>query len=359
MAVLAPFAASRLLIFAVVALSPNVVVRGWFWHPGGILSRLTQWDSVYYLHIARYGYFHSTETSGTVGFFPFYSVLVRLAAVVFHDYRVAAIVVANACLLVAGFLLHRLVRLDFPDRRVADAAVMFLMFGPVSFFFSTAYSEATFLMFAVATFFAAARGRWLVAGLCGMCVAATRNVGFLIAVPVGLEYLRQNWDRQRPFAAFLDWRVLSIALVPLGLVLFMLYCHLQVGDAFAYTHASGGWGRRLVSPLRTFATAAHLDTFYQWLFLGALAVGLCVWCSGLVLRIRGTYLVWAALLMTMYVSSNSLEAIPRYLSVVFPLFIVVGLITTRYPAVYIPMLACSVALLTLCTVLLANGYWMT
>ena len=80
---------------------------------------------------------------------------------------------------------------------------------------------------------------------------------------------------------------------------------------------------------------------------------------GLLLKMRISYLVWAASLILMYLCSNSLEAIPRYLSVVFPLFIVLALVTTRYSPAYIPVLGSSVALLALCTVLLASGYWMT
>jgi hypothetical protein len=50
---------------------------------------------------------------------------------------------------------------------------------------------------------------------------------------------------------------------------------------------------------------------------------------------------------------------PRYFSVEFPLFIVIGLIVARFERAYEPLLAASIALLTLCTVLSANGYWMT
>jgi hypothetical protein len=358
-AVIVPFAASRALIFAVLALAPTVFARGWYWHPGGLLAKLTQWDSVYYLHIARHGLFYSPETVGTVGFFPFYSILVRGMAFVFHDYRVAAIVVANICLLVAGFLLHRLVRIDFPDRKIADAAVTFLMFSPVSFFFSTAYTEATFVMLAIGCFLAALRGWWWTAGLCGMALAATRNVGFFMAIPLAIEYLRQHWDRRRPFAAFLRPRILSIALVPLGLALFMLYSYVKIHDAFAYTHASAEFGRRLVSPLQTLATVHTVPLFHRWLFVGAIVTAMALWCAGVLLKMRATYLVWAALLIATYLCSNSLEAIPRYLTVVFPFFIVVAVLTTRYAWSYIPLLASSVALLTLCTVLLAMGFWMT
>lgn len=193
-AVLIAFAVSRLLIAGLVLAGRNATVRGRFWQPGGLLEALTQWDSAHYIHIARYGYFHTPETWGTAGFFPFFPLLTRAMSFLFHDFRIAGVVTANICFLAAAILLHRLVRIDFPDRRVADATVTFLMFSPVSFFFSMAYTEATFLLLAVAAFLAARRNRWLLAGICGMCLAATRNVGVWMAVPLFIEHVRQAWQ---------------------------------------------------------------------------------------------------------------------------------------------------------------------
>ena len=357
--VLFAFAISRLVVLVILVFGRGVIGRGWFWQPGDTLGAFTQWDSVYYLHIARHGYFHSPATSDTVAFFPMFPLLTRAASLIFHDFRAAGVATANICLLVSGVLLHRLVRVDFADRRVADAAVTFLMFSPVSFFFSVAYTEATFLMFAIATFLAAVRGRWWLAGVCGMCLAATRNVGFWVAIPLFLEHLRQAWDAQRPLKVLFHRRLLAIALVPLGLALFMLLGYWKGNDLLAFSHAGAKWGRVLVTPLQTLSTAKYNDPFYQWLFLGALTLAGLAWCAGAVIRLRLSYLVWATLLVGTYLCSNSLEAIPRYLSVVFPFFIVAGIIAVRFPAAYEPLLAVSVMLLTLCTLLLANGYWMT
>ncbi len=357
--VLLMFVSSRLLIVGVILLSKMVVVRGPFWQPGGLLGALTQWDSIYYIHIARHGYFHAEGWMSTVAFFPSFPMLVKAMSFVFHDFRLAAVVTANICLLGAGLLLHRLVRWEFQDRRIADTAVTLLMFSPVSFFFSTAYTEATFLMLAIASYYAARRERWLLAGLCGMCLAATRHVGFWMAVPLFIEHLRQSGDWRRPLSGLVHPRILAIALVPLGLVLYMLFGYTKRGDLLAFSHAGADWGRVLVSPLQTLSLAALYTPFYRALFLGALAAAAVLWVAGLLLRLRGSYLVWAALLIVTYLSSNSLEAVPRYLSVVFPLFIVLALLVNRYPWSYTPVLACSMSLLTICTVLLANGYWMT
>ncbi|HSH40001.1 MAG TPA: mannosyltransferase family protein [Chthoniobacterales bacterium] len=358
--VLLAFVVSRLVIAGCILLARSTMVRGPFWQPGGFLEALTQWDSVYYIHIARHGYFHSPETSGTVGFFPFYPLLVRGMSVVFHDFRVAALVTANACLLIAGFLLHRLARREFANRAVADAAVMFLMFGPVSFFFSTAYTEATFLMLAIGAYLAAVERRWLLAGLCGMCLTATRNVGLFMAAALFCEHLRQTWDRRRPLTAFFHPHILAIALVPLGLGLFMLHSYLKSGDALAYAHTTAAlWGRVLVSPLQTLSTAKDHGLFYQYMFLGALGFGSVLLTAAAFLKLPAGYLVWCALLMLTYVCSNSLEAMPRYLSVIFPFYFVLGVVAARHQLTSHAMLACSAALLAMNTILLASGYWMT
>lgn len=356
--VLVAFVASRLLIGTIIVLSREIIVRGPFWQPGGLLAALTQWDSFYYVSIARDGYFRSVETEGTVAFFPFYPLLVHVVSFVFHEMRVAAVLTSNLCLLGAGLLLQRLVEREMNDRALGNYAVAFLMFGPVSFFFSTAYTEATFLLLAIACLYAAIEGRWLVAGLCGMCLGATRNVGFWIAVPLFLEHVRQTAPHRTLLNVALNRRILAIALVPLGLIAFMLLGYVKRGDPLAFATAGAAWGRVLVSPIRTLATAPLNPPFYEWLFVTALLVALIVWLAGW-LYVRGSYLVWAALLIFTYLSSNSLEAIPRYLSVIFPFYIVLAIVARRYRWSYEPLLACSTALLTICTILLANGYWMT
>jgi hypothetical protein len=337
-----------------------VMVRAAYWHPGGLLSVLTQWDGeLWYIGIVRNGYTFSTNGPSSLPFFPFYPLLVKLVSFVFRDLRIAAILTSHACLIAAGFFLHALVRIDYKDPRVARAAVMFLMFSPVSFFFSNAYTESTFLMLATGSFLAARKGHWLVASLAGMCLAATRNVGLLITLPLFIEYVRQVWRPGVTARELFHPRVLLLALVPLGLGLYMLYGYLRFGDPLAFVHAAAIWGRKFTSPQVTLATVKNYNLFYGWLFLGTIGFSLLLWGVGLALKIRASYLVYMALLTSVYLCSGTLEAMPRYFSVEFPLFIVIGLIVARFERAYEPLLAASIALLTLCTVLSANGYWMT
>lgn len=354
------FIVSRVIIFATIGLSRMIMVRADRWHPGGIMSVLTQWDGdLWYLSIARRGYDFTQGGLAPFPFFPLYPMLVKLVSLVFRDMRVASLLTSHVCLLVAGLLLHVLVRMDYKDPRVSRVAVMFLMFSPVSFFFSSAYTESTFLMLALGSFLAARNGKWLIACLLGMCLSATRNVGVLITLPLVIEYVRQTWRPGESMRVLFHPRILLFGIVPLGIGSYMLYTFLKFNNALAFVHASEAWGRQFTSPIETLSSFQTYEPFYQWFFMGAMVTAVLLWAAGIFLKIRASYLVFAALLTATYLCAKTMEAWPRYLSVEFPLFLVLGLLAARWRWSYEPLLAASIALLTLCTILSANGYWIT
>ena len=358
--VLFMFVASRVIIFTVIAFARMVFVKADVWHPGGIFSVLLQWDAeLWYVTIARDGYTYDPDFPSSMGFFPFYPLLIRLFGIVFTDMRVAAIVVSHVCLIAAGFIFNALINVDYKDQRINRAAVTFLMFSPVSFFFSHAYTESTFMMLSMGAFLAAFQRQWFIACLLGGCLTATRNVGMLIGLPLFIEYVRQMWNPAVGVRSLIHPRILLFAIIPMGLGMFMLYGHLKFDNPFAYLHATKVWGREFTSPYRTFKNLTGLPIFYQWFFISVLAGGLLIWAAGFWFKLRASYLTYATLLITIYICGASLEAIPRYLTVAFPLFITLGLAAARFPSTHVPILACFVAVLTLCNIMSAVGYWMT
>jgi hypothetical protein len=358
--VVVTFIASRLIVLALVYLSRLVITRGEYWHPGGVLSALLHFDAeLWYIDIARSGYFFSAVEPSSMGFFPFYPMLIWLASFVFWDFRIAGIVVAHVCFLIAALLLNALINHEYDDQRINRIAVTFLMFGPASFFFSHAYSEPTFLMLATGAFLAAVRRQWLIACLCGMCLSATRNIGIFISVPLFLEYLRQIWSAGFDWRPLFHPRILMFALIPGGLALFFLYSYFAFGDPLAYVKATAVWGRTFAPPWRTIGNAQNYPPFWIAYWLIGLLMGLAAYVAGLFLRIRASYMIYASLLIGVYLCGNSLEAIARYMTVVFPLFIAVALLAVRFPSTYAPMLGSSVAMMTLGTVLSAVGFWIT
>jgi hypothetical protein len=192
-----------------------------------------------------------------------------------------------------------------------------------------------------------------------MCLSATRNVGVLIALPLFIEYLRSIWSTGFSWKATLHPRILLLGLVPLGLALFLFYGYLKFDDPFAYFKATAVWGRTFTSPRQTIANAQALPVFLRWCNGGLFVVAFIVWIVGFFARVRASYMIWAALLMTIYICGSSLEGVPRYLSIVFPLFVILGLVSARFPSFTMPALGGSIALLTIGTILSAAGFWIT
>lgn len=361
---------SRVIIFATIVFSRMVLVPG----PSGLslgaeahgtlLSVLNGWDGTWYRILAEEGYLTPALAWRGVhlspSFFPFYPLLIRLVAVVIRDFWVASVVASNLCFLVSAILFDALIRLDYPDPKVGRRTIAFLMFTPMAFFFSMAYTESTFLMLSLAAFLSARKEKWLIASLCGMCLSATRPPGFLIALPLFIEYLHQ-WRRSAPTLRTLFRPPLFLlGLIPFGLVAYMAFCHFEFGSFFASMEAHRvGWQQKLTFPWHAIAGLHEFEPFYQWLFAGALGAGSLLFAAGFWLKLRASYLVWTGLLIGFSLSWGTMSASPRYLSVVFPLFIVLGLIAARFEDASEWLLAASVTLLTVCTVMIANGYWMT
>ena len=80
------------------------------------------------------------------------------------------------------------------------------------------------------------------------------------------------------------------------------------------------------------ANAQALPVYLRWNNGGVFIVAFLIWIAGIFARVRFSYLIWTALLMTIYICGSSLEGVPRYLSVAFPLFIILGIISARFPS---------------------------
>jgi Mannosyltransferase (PIG-V) len=359
------FAVSRLTLIALIIYSRQIVQRGPYVvvstqeeHGGTLLDILTQWDGSWYRLIAQRGY-GPPMPSLAAAFFPVYPLAVRVVAFVVRDFQIASLLVSNGCLLAAALLLLRLLRLDY-DETVCRRTITFLMFNPVSFFLSAAYSESTFLLLSIGAFLAARRGKWLVASLCGGCLSATRAPGLIIGAPLLAEYIADWRQRTRNVWQFFAPRLLSLALLPGGLLLYMLYCYRKRGDLFLPMHAqAGGWKKTLTWPWQTFFWPDNFSPSHIPLYQAIVGAAIILCVVGFFLKLRPAYLAYAATGIVFYLAWGSLEGLPRYVSILFPIHLILAVVSTRWRWLYEPLLAFSIALLALCTILFANAYQMT
>ena len=365
------FLATRLGIMAVAYVAVSVIPpASTIYHLRGTENRLldvfgSRWDTGFYVSIAEEGYRYQGVELPSVAFFPLLPLLMRGLAAIVGDAVVAGILIANLALLGALIVLYRLV-LEEWGAAVAERSAWYLAVFPASLFGSAIYTESLFLLAAVGALYLARHGRWLPAGLLGFAAALTRLHGLLVAVLLVGEWWRQRRSAEagRPSLAALA----AAAAAPLGTVAYMLYCWRAFGSPVAFANAASAWGRVPKPPFATMAEAVqpppggwlsgllagniHVDNWIDLLMvLGFLALG----CALLALNRWGEGL-FVVLGVTLSFASGLLMSQRRYMWVLFPAFVLLGVWGER-PWLDRVLTLVSVLGLALFTALFSTGYW--
>lgn len=310
---------------------PGAVTRPYGPLGNALVAPLARWDSVWYLAIANDGY--PADDPRRAAFFPLYPLLLRAAKVIVGSPIVAGAAVSLACFAVALVLLHRLTALELGDAAASEAVWALALF-PAAVFFSAVYSEALYLALSVGCLYCARTGRWAWAGTLGALGAATRSAGVLLVVPLATMWLAGADGGARRRVRDAAW----IGLVPAGLAAFCAALALGGGDAFAPLHAQDVWFRHFAGPFvgiwdgtaaawrglhRLDAPFARADVvLFCFLVLAVPAV------VGVLRRLPlayGAYVLAALALPLSYpVGPQPLMSLPRFLAVLFPLFMWLG-----------------------------------
>jgi hypothetical protein len=307
-----------------------------------LLSPLARWDAAWYLRIAESGYGGSDVRAA---FFPLYPMLVRAVSAPFGAspgaLLVAAYVVSLAAFLGALVLLHRLVSLEL-GRPLAQPALLLLAVFPAAVFFGAPYSESLFLLLAVGAFYAARTGRFAWAGAAAAGAAATRSAGVLLLLPLVMLW----WGTRPRKARDAAWLLLA----PVGLAAYAAFLGLAEGDAWRFLDVQDAWSRELTVPLAGawdgFGAAidgarqllsGQRDVVYfeqaagdpyriaaiNLMLFGSLVFALTA-CAGCLRRLPKAYGAWVAaslvLPLTFPVKPQPLMSLPRFLAVLFPIF---------------------------------------
>jgi hypothetical protein len=344
------------VLSAILALFVNLTVP--LDHP--IPLQLTMWgspspfwdgfvrnDAGWYFGIARNGY----DVSGAIGggrsniaFAPLYPLLMRYVGRLFGrapgDVYLGGILVSWLSFVLAMVALFHLAALDLPRRR-AERAVLLTAIFPFAFFFGVVYTESTFLLLTVLSFYGFRTRRWGMAGVCGALAAATRVTGILMWPALAWV----AWRAARPEVRDRAAAAIALVVATFGFGAFCLYVYQQTGEPFLWATALTRWGAGYhpggapwSAPL---ALVRSLLTHpYRFLTSGPMAVYDTLYGVTALLFVAATPFVWRkfgagyGLLMALnlYVplSSGAFEGLGRYCSVLFPCFIWLASLRSRY-----------------------------
>ncbi len=328
-----------------------------------------RFDAGFYVDIAEHGYWPAStlHTASDWIFLPLYPMLIYPFGHLFGGsdaaFDIAGILVSNAAAVVAAVYLYLLVRRDFSSQ-IASRTVIYLAIFPTSFYLSAIYPESVFLACTVACIYYARQHRWWLAGICGALASLARIQGLVLVVPIAWEYWQFLSDRYSPLpdmsklmlrekaSAWLNSRfqglllaaqelrnwftLLAIALIPMGLVPFLIYSQIKTGDFLATIHNHQvGWGRFFAYPWRLLAYAFRhpqppdpLDWNFWLLNIIMIIVflGFTAWSFR---RLPIIYALYTLVMVLMPLTTASINSISRYYLIVFPAMILLALWSNR------------------------------
>lgn len=319
-----------------------------------MIGPAVRWDSMWFLGIADTGY---ASDPGRPAFFPLYPGLVALVSHITGTFALAGIVVSVLCFFAGLVFFHLLATIEV-GAVAANWATMALALFPGAFWFSSVYSESLFLMLSVGAVYFARERRWLPAAVLGALAAATRSAGVLLVIPLALLW----WDAHRADPERNGWSgLLAAPAVLLGLLavsLTMVTMGLDFGSPFS---AQERWGRTFQGPWVGLwdGTTAAWDGVRQLIHgrppplyfekaggdpMAIARHNLLLWIT-LVVAVVPAAAAWkwlrpahaayatAALLLPLSypVEPQPLMSLPRFVAVLYPLPLVVGVWMARGP----------------------------
>jgi hypothetical protein len=339
------FALSRLAIIGLTAMSTAIFplfsqtaspssaehLHGWY-----------HFDAIVYTVIAHQGYTSQRYTA----FFPLWPLLLHIVGAPFggtqDSYYVAGLVLSNTCFFFALVLFHRLISVEF-DPTIARVGLIFLAFYPYALFFFAGYTESLFLLLCLSLFLLLRQQQmryWWLAGVLGFLATLTRSTGIILVIPFLMLALQRYWLGQQFARAAWGQKAQSLAsacLVPVGLLTYMLYLGITKGNPLLFSTAEGIWHRHLAVPgiefLWTIGLVLHQHLFFQLLDIIFSLLPLIILLLGRK-RLPLHYLLFAVAIAFFSLSfpaynSEPLASMPRYLMVIFPVFIICALWSKR------------------------------
>ncbi len=352
-------AAAKVFVFAVGYLAMVSHMTGA--SPLNVLvAQFDKWDAPHYIALSKDWYVNYGDPANFIVFFPLYPLMIRLFTFSAATANLSALVVANACSIVALFYLYKLTKLDFGES-TSQKAILFLSVFPTAYFLSAPYTEGLFFATVIASLYYARKGNWLTAGAIGGLAALSRLGGLLMLPVLAVEFLYQNRRTLR--------RVFSLdfACVFLVLVGFLTYLdiNLQVtGNMFTFMTVERVHWYNTLDPWSGFIGAISwaVNSSYPesvtigWAPLAFGVFGLVMIAVGFARRFRPSYLAYMVVTWMLALSTSFWLSVPRYIMAMFPMLMLLATLIKGKAATAVITVTFG-AFLAYFTTLFAAGQW--
>jgi hypothetical protein len=339
--ILLPLIATRLALILIGCLAARWLLPADQSRPSCV-EILSRFDGLWYLKIARDGYFFDPGRQSSIAFAPLLPMLMRIigAGLGSSDlaFLLAGAAVANGALLIGLFFVHALTRELFGEK-AARRAVWYVLICPGTLYLSAVYPMSLMLAIGAASIWFARAGRWRLAATIGMLAPLARPDGVLLFVPLVLEAARSRR---------IDRRFLWLLMIPAMLAIWLMAQWIAFGTPLAFMEAQKMWEP---SP---FITVFHSPRAGLILGMAAFYLLLTV-ASWFVLPASCS--IYASLFLAMMLFAGRLWSLPRFVVILFPCFITLAWLGTRWRWVHVFYVVGATLLAALFTVRFSLGLW--
>ena len=249
---------------------------------------LCQWDCGWYLSIINdgydkvpHGYPHGNVANWP--FFPLFPILVAgLKVILPVNSIITALLLNNGLFLGFVTILYQYAKPMIGEERAFKGVAAFCCF-PFTLYLSVPYSESLYLTLLFLGLIYIKRQKYVIAVLCGMLLAVTRNGGVFFVIIFIAHYIvsiyNELGNKDIMVRKILNLTV-GVLAMPVLFEAFSLFMYLKTGDALAFVHIQRGYGRLVgSSPIGTLLTVFQYPDPYAVYCLIALfaALATSIW----------------------------------------------------------------------------------
>ena len=341
-----------------------------------LLTSWNHWDAANFTRIAQYGY----QTIYDTAFFPLFPLLVKCIAFLFgnNGYLAIGMFLSNLALLGSLFVLYQIAT-DILGEQIGRRTLLYLCIFPTAFFFFAAYNESLFLLLTASSFLAMRRQKWWLAAILGFFAALTRAAGVLLVIP----FLYELWitrdaitsDNKNTLHKIVSTisRVLPLLIIPLGTLIYCLYCWKLFHNPLAFAAVQSHWDRHITWPwvgilssLRELLLIQPFGSFFEVHLLLDLAATISFVALAILgwRKLRMSYNIWIVLLLFFMLISPSiaqhdvLVSNQRFVLEMFPAFITLAALSVKYPRPHLGLLISFPFLQATLAMLFVLNRWM-
>lgn len=295
----------------------------------GFINHVNVWDSGWYrsyVCVLKDGTFFQSinpENGQAVwGFFPAYPLVVKALWQLVGckpDLYLVGSIFSSVCFMLAEYVGYLYIRMIRDDDKYAQLYIALMSFGPYTFYFSIMYTEAMFLLLLISFLYFMRKEQYILMGMCGAVLSATRSAGVMIAwvlmIHCILEYTREH--RKFEVGGFLienikkKGMVLGVLMIPIGLFSYMYYLYKGLGDPIAFVHVEAAWDRAFGKTIVHFEQAFLSGGYGRYMF--AIALGVAALIIYELVRYKRYEEVAYPVIVTLMSLPTSTQGYPRYM----------------------------------------------